>query len=132
MENREKQFRKRNAILTCLKQSKAHPSAEDLHQTLQESYSDISLATVYRNLTYFKQQGLIISLGTVDGIERFDGRTDPHIHFGCFKCGKVEDVDEMPCPDSIPLFAEDRIGCKVSSVQIMLSGICKECLQNSQ
>ena len=49
-----KQFRKRNAILACLRASKAHPSAETLYQILQKEQPDISLATVYRNLALFK------------------------------------------------------------------------------
>ena len=65
MEATHKQFRKRNAILTCLRQTEAHPSAEMVHQMLREEHPDISLATVYRNLALFKNQGLIQSLGTV-------------------------------------------------------------------
>ena len=46
MELSTKQFRKRNAILECLKNTHAHPSAETLFQMLQEEHPDISLATV--------------------------------------------------------------------------------------
>ena len=63
MELSTKQFRKRNAILECLRNTHAHPSAEALFQMLQKEHPDISLATVYRNLTLFKQQGMIQSLG---------------------------------------------------------------------
>ena len=83
MEQTGKQFRKRTAILTCLRQSKAHPSAEDIYHSLQQEHSDISLASVYRNIKLFKDEGLIISLGTVNGVERLDGRVDPHVHFAC-------------------------------------------------
>lgn len=131
MESAEKQFRKRNAILACLRGSKAHPSAETLFQMLQQIHSDISLATVYRNLALFRQQGLIVSLGTIDGIERFDGRLDPHIHFACTCCGKVEDVDETDCLSATSLFAENQLGCRVNNAQIMLSGLCKSCLKNN-
>ena len=51
MELSTKQFRKRNAILECLKNTQAHPSAETLFQMLQQEHPDISLATVYRNLS---------------------------------------------------------------------------------
>ena len=87
MEQTGKQFRKRTAILTCLRQSKAHPSAEDIYHSLQQEHSDISLASVYRNIKLFKDEGLIISLGTVNGVERLDGCVEPHVHFACSSCG---------------------------------------------
>ena len=60
-----KHFRKRDAILSCVKGTDIHPSADWVHAQLKSQYPDISLGTVYRNLALFKQQGLIISLGTV-------------------------------------------------------------------
>ena len=54
-----KQFRKRNAILACLRGTTCHPSAEKLYQMLQQEHPDISLATVYRTLALFKSQGII-------------------------------------------------------------------------
>ena len=75
MEHAPKQFRKRNAILAGLRQSKAHPSAEELFTALKSQIPDLSMGTVYRNLNLFKQQGLAISVATVSGVERFDGNT---------------------------------------------------------
>lgn len=128
MESTAKQFRKRNAILECLRRTQTHPSADALYQRLREDYSDISLASVYRNLTWFKEQGLIISLGTVNGIERFDGRTDPHIHFACNRCCAVSDVDDLEIPAEIAGAASSRTGCRIDSIQLILTGICAECL----
>ena len=70
MERSGKQFRKRNAILSCLQHSKSHTSAEALYKALRQEYPDISLATVYRNLALFRDQGIIQSLGTIGGVER--------------------------------------------------------------
>ena len=36
-----KTFRKRNAILHCLRSTTSHPSAEALYQLLQEEHPDI-------------------------------------------------------------------------------------------
>ena len=68
MEHCTKQFRKRNAILACLRSTTSHPSAEMVHDMLQQDHPDISLATVYRNLSRFRDQGIIQSLGPVHGI----------------------------------------------------------------
>mgnify|MGYP000708904984 CR=1 FL=1 len=62
MEAATKQFKKRNAILSCLRGTVLHPSAEMVHEMLREEHPDISLATIYRNLALFKSQGLIQTL----------------------------------------------------------------------
>ena len=90
-----KQFRKRNAILECLRNTDIHPSAETLYAMLQKENPDISLATVYRNLARFKNEGVITSIGAVNGIERFDAITEPHVHFVCSCCESVVDLPQM-------------------------------------
>lgn len=128
MELSHKHFRKRDAILECLKNTHAHPSAETLFQMLQEEHPDISLATVYRNLTLFKQQGLIQSLGTVNGIERFDGNTEPHVHFICGNCNSVLDLPELDPPESLRSAAAKATGGEVSGCQLIFTGTCQDCL----
>ena len=128
MELSQKQFRKRNAILECLKNTHAHPSAETLFQMLQKEHPDISLATVYRNLTLFKNQGIIQSLGTVNGIERFDGNTQPHVHFVCGSCNSVLDLPELDPPESLCSAAAKATGGEVTSYQLIFTGTCQDCL----
>ena len=70
MEPRSKHFRKRDAILNYLRHTTEHPSAETVYAALKAEIPDLSLGTVYRNLSLFKEQGLIISLGSVNGVER--------------------------------------------------------------
>ena len=121
-----KQFRKRNAILACLRASNAHPSAETLYRMLQQEQPDISLATVYRNLALFKSQGLITSISTVNGVERFDSVVQPHAHFVCTHCGTVQDLYQVEQPDYSGL--AQQLGCRVSGTQLTLTGECRECL----
>ena len=125
MEQTGKQFRKRTAILTCLRQSKAHPSAEDIYHSLQQEHSDISLASVYRNIKLFKDEGLIISLGTVNGVERLDAVTEPHAHFICEQCDAVIDVD-APC-DDLRQELEQQYGCTVQRSEMLFRGVCARC-----
>lgn len=125
-----KTFRKRNAILHCLRSTTTHPSAEALYQLLHEEQPDISLATVYRNLALFKSQGLAVSVGTVNGIERFDGNTQPHVHFICTGCGRVDDLFQVEQPDLTDY--EKDLGCRIDSTQLTLTGLCRECLVETQ
>lgn len=127
MEAASKQFRKRNAILACLQNTKQHPSAEMLHEMLKQDHPDISLATVYRNLTLFKEQGTVVSLGTVSGIERFDGDTHPHVHFVCKHCGSVLDLPPLEAAQELCDKAAEILGCEVQSCQMVFTGLCRNC-----
>ena len=129
METATKQFRKRNAILTCLRQTDAHPSAETVHQMLSRDHPDISLATVYRNLALFKSQGLIQSLGTVGGVERFDGNAEPHVHFICTGCEAVLDLPEVEVPQGLSRAVEGSTGCRVAGCQLTFTGSCAKCAE---
>ena len=132
MESTGKQFRKRGAILSCLRATQAHPSAEMLHEMLQQEHPDISLATVYRNLALFKNQGVIQSIGTVDGIERFDANTQPHVHFRCTCCHAVIDLPQIAVPEQLRSAAEAATGGAVSTCQLSFTGTCQTCYQNEK
>ena len=127
MEAATKQFRKRNAIMECLRSTDLHPSAETVHEMLHKEHPDISLATVYRNLALFKRQGLIQSLGTVNGVERFDANTAPHVHFICNGCDAVMDLPQVQVPRTLGATAEECTGCQVSGCQLTFTGLCQSC-----
>ena len=132
MEPGAKHFRKRDAILSCLRGTTIHPSAEMVHDLLQESHPDISLATVYRNLSLFKTQGTIQSLGMIHGIERFDGNTNPHVHFVCNCCSAIMDLHQMDAPQRLCSEAAQHIGGQVDSCQLMFFGTCRACLAKQE
>ncbi len=123
-----KHFRKRDAILTYLRSTNTHPSAEMVYAQLKQEIPDLSLGTVYRNLALFKQQGMIASLGSVNNVERFDGNTDPHVHFICTSCDGVADLLAIEIPQSLLNDAEEFTGSAVSACQLIFNGVCKNCL----
>ena len=127
MERTSKHFRKRDAILQCVRSTQVHPSAEWVYETVRAQMPDISLATVYRNLSLFKDQGLITSLGTVNGIERFDGNIAPHVHFICTGCGAVVDLPEIQVPGELNHAAAQASGGRVTSCQLTFTGLCAHC-----
>ena len=122
-----KQFRKRNAILACLQGTTSHPSAEMVYEMLQKEHPYISLATVYRNLARFKSQGLVCSVATVHGVERFDAMTHPHVHFICSSCDAVIDLPQMEIPESLSAEAEASSGCRVQDCRLTFTGLCGKC-----
>ena len=129
MERTTKRFRKRDAILTCLRSTTTHPGAEWIYENVRQKIPDISLATVYRNLSLFKEQGIITSLGTVNGVERFDANTAPHVHYICSGCGDVKDLPEMKVPEELNCAAARSSGGRVTGCQLTFTGICKNCME---
>ena len=127
MEVKRKNSKKRVAILEALEAVKEHPTAEMLYNALKPKIPELSLGTVYRNLSVLAQEGMLVSVAHVDGQERYDARTDPHAHFVCKNCNRVIDVD---VPDLIkPMCAQVSadIGCITEAYTLSFSGFCKDC-----
>ena len=122
-----KRSRKREAILDCLRQTDVHPSAEWVYRRLKPRIPDLSLATVYRNLALFKQEGLICSLGVVQGLERFDGDTSPHVHFICTGCGRILDLPGLQLPAELESQAVQITGGQVTGASLRFHGVCRHC-----
>ena len=132
MEKTTKQFRKRNAILAYLRQTKDHPSAEMVYNQLKPEIPDLSLGTVYRNLSMFKTNGDIISIGTVNGVERFDGNTNPHVHFVCNGCDTVTDLVTIAVPEQLNQEVTTQTGGCIDMCHLTFVGRCGNCLKNSE
>lgn len=131
MEIKRKHSRKRDAILECLRSTDAHPSAEWVYSKLKPEIPDLSLGTVYRNLTLFKDEGEILSLGTVQGLERFDGRTDPHVHFVCTQCGRVIDLPGVELPEALIEAAQATAQAPITESRLTFYGPCSHCVKQN-
>ena len=127
METPKKNFRKRTAILSYLRQTKDHPSAEMVFNHLKAEIPDLSLGTVYRNLSMFKNQGEIISVGTVNGVERFDGNAEPHVHFICNGCDAVIDLPQIQVPEELNRQVTEATGGTVDMCNLTFTGYCRDC-----
>lgn len=136
MEKTERYSKKREAILRALRASDRHPSAGQLYQALHPDYPDLSLATVYRNLARFQDEGLAVSVGRVDGQERFDGKVSPHAHLICRGCGAVVDFFQMEQQALSALVSQAawQGGLQVDRSELTCYGLCPDCSpsQNSE
>jgi Fur family peroxide stress response transcriptional regulator len=118
--------RKREAILTALRGTTEHPTADWLYARVKPEIPDLSLATVYRNLSAFVEEGLAMVVGTVDGQERYDGNVLPHAHFVCRSCGRVLDLG-CDAAAELDRAAEEATGCRVESHRLTFFGRCTKC-----
>ena len=123
--------RQRQQILEVIKKTKSHPTADWVYKKLKEDIPELSLGTVYRNLTVLKEQGHIEKLPFGSTFDRFEAKTKPHYHLVCDKCGLVEDF-EMPQYTDINKKAEMISSYKILRHRIDFFGLCKKCQRSSQ
>lgn len=123
-----KYSRQREAIKEFLISRTDHPTADTVYTKLREKFPNISLGTVYRNLSLLTDMGEIIKITTGNGADRFDGRITPHNHFICRKCHNVSDLD-MESIDSILDVARKSFPGKIDSYVTNFYGICGDCIK---
>ena len=131
MEKAVRYSKKREAILTAIRETKCHPSADWVYQTLKPTHPDLSLGTVYRNLDFFQQHGMVRSVGGVKGQERFDAMTAPHTHFVCSCCGDVIDLDDIQLDAELDRTVCEQYGLAVERHELTFHGLCQTCMHNS-
>jgi Fur family peroxide stress response transcriptional regulator len=120
---------KRDLILRAIQSTKSHPSARHIHESLKAAVPDLSLGTVYRNIDIFRQEGKVVSVGVVDGEERFDGRVDSHAHFICECCGAVLDLGEDIQSEINTKLSINIPGCTIDKQKVLFYGLCKDCME---
>lgn len=122
------QYRKsriRSSILDYLKESTAHPSAEDVHLAIKERHPRISFGTVYRNLNILVDQGEAKRLESSRGRDRFDARQPYHAHFRCETCGELFDLPLTP--DRLARDLSGKTGHDIYGHNLEFYGSCAEC-----
>jgi Fur family peroxide stress response transcriptional regulator len=122
-----KHSKKRDAILQAIQSVESHPGARWVYEQLKSAIPGLSLGTVYRNISIFREEGIVNSVGVVNGEERFDGRTEPHPHFICEKCGAVIDLLEDNQPEIIANISINIPGCAIDKRKTVFYGLCTEC-----
>lgn len=124
-----KYSRQREAIKTFLSDRTDHPTADIIYTNLREEYPNISLGTVYRNLSLLADIGEIQRIPTGSGADHYDSIVKKHQHFICTHCHQVYDLP-MENIDSIMEHASKNFPGRIESYLANFYGICEECLKN--
>lgn len=119
--------KQREAVLGYVKSVTCHPTADEVYLNVRQELPNISLGTVYRNLSLLVSQGEIDIVKAPNNADRFDGNTDEHDHVVCRKCGTVSDIFELQHNYGIDEDAERLSGYKQIRHRLIFSGMCPEC-----
>lgn len=123
-----KYSKQRASIIEYLSNTKEHPTADMVYHKVRETFPNISLGTVYRNLNLLVEQGDVRKVECGDGMDHFDWDTSEHYHFICKECGRVLDLD-MDSITHINRIANAGFGGSVEGSVTYFFGRCPECME---
>lgn len=126
-----KYSRQRQVIKDFLMTRKDHPTADTVYMNVRHKYPNISLGTVYRNLSLLADLGEITRLRVGDGVDHFDADTSNHYHCVCTECGSVIDLN-MDSLDYITQMANKNFEGKIQGHVTYFHGICANCCNKNE
>ena len=117
----------RQVVLEVLRNTTAHPTAQQVFLAAREQQPQIGFATVYRTLDLLVQHGLAQEVyRDKDGAAHYDANVSRHDHAICDRCGTIVDV-------SAPLHAlayaiiERSAGFRIDWHATAFTGLCAAC-----
>lgn len=117
----------RRLLLSVMQDAEKHLDAKELYRRASERDTSISLATVYRNLHLFREQGLINErhLGQAHCYYEMK-RLGEHQHLVCEACGQVIEF-ESPLIRKLVAEVQRKNTFSVTKVELYLEGYCHKC-----
>lgn len=118
-------------ILKIIIQNNSHMTAKEIYE--QAKGKHIGLATIYRNLKFFKEIGIIKEIVVKEKTYyemKLYSKKPLHIHFECYKCNDIIDIDDRDAVYDY-LKISQKVGEKYNmcfyDANIMLFGLCEKC-----
>lgn len=122
----------RQVILEELTNATSHPTANEVYELVRERLPRIGLRTVYRNLDFLADSGVILRIELGGTPKRFDASSYHHYHVRCSSCGKVEIIN-IP----FQLHINDAVLATNCCYDLLMhhiefTGVCKDCQQKGR
>ena len=120
----------RTEVFRELAATDEHPDAEALYRRVRRRVPAMSLDTVYRTLRTLEELGVVRRAEVDAGASRFDANVQRHDHFICTRCGMVRDV-QVDAEGALSLPASVKSLGRVTSTQVLVRGICRNCMKTA-
>jgi Fe2+ or Zn2+ uptake regulation protein len=104
-----------------------HLTTGDIHTLARERQPAIGFTTVYRALNRLAKLGLVSEVRVPGaGMTYYETHADPHAHFHCEACGRIEDLDyRLPAPVLSRIARSHDV--TVTDALVTLVGRCAAC-----
>jgi len=113
-------------ILNFLKGNYSHPTVEQVYGAVKKKLTRISKATVYQNLKFLSEKGLIQEVN-IKGVSRFEPNVTAHHHVICKVCGNITDFGSEELTAYSLKIAGKLKGIDIEATNTNFYGVCKKC-----
>jgi len=125
----------RQAILDVFMKNKGHLTAEEVFMHLKNNNPGIGMATVYRNLEFLCQQGLLNRFQFNSDRAHYELNDDErshHHHIICKKCGLVKDYSvfidrELKLMKDLEKELSKKHDFDIETHDLSFLGLCNKC-----
>ena len=107
-----------------------HPSPEEIFAEVRRRIPAVSLATVYKNIHIFVENGILREVSLHHGSQRLEMNEREHHHLVCSRCKAITDIAAEGI-DLIPRHRDLGVGFHVERYSVDVIGLCAECQRSS-
>lgn len=121
----------RYAILQVLETCGCHLSPHEIRQRAGAIIPNLTEATVYRNLDFLAEQGLVLVAHVGSGRIVYESAAHHHHHLYCRHCGGSVDIAHA---DLAPLYQriEETTGFHLDTSHVTFFGVCPKCAKERE
>ncbi len=118
----------RALVLDVVYHSEGHLTADEVYEQVRVQSPYVDLSTVYRNLVFLRQQGLIGELRLEGQPARFEAVRSgmEHHHAVCTACGCMVEVGHCDLA-GLEATLLSKYGFRLEPIHLTLSGLCQQC-----
>ena len=117
----------RLAILESLSTGRAHVTAQEVFEEVQEKHPEIGFATVYRFLRKMTEYEFVTEVRMGGLPARYELTPKKHHdHLTCIQCGKIVEFENQEI-ERLQLQTAKNHGFKLTSHVLELYGLCPDC-----
>lgn len=122
----------RALVLDIVYHSDGHLTADEVYAQVRAQSPYVDLSTVYRNLVFLRQQGLIGELRLEGQPVRFEAVRygHEHHHAVCTQCGAMLEFEQAFLA-SLEATLLAKYGFRLAPVHLTLSGLCQDCMSQA-
>jgi Fur family transcriptional regulator, ferric uptake regulator len=116
----------RRAVLEALKESRGHPSAEDIYLIVKKKNPRVALGTVYQALSVLEEIGVVGSKHWSESPTRYDLNVAPHLDIRCARCGEVSEIPGVELGE-LEEHIRNNTPYQVTRTTVVIEGLCPGC-----